>query len=127
MRRLSGGSAFAVDDGADDMAVLPDDFVRLRYSLTEAEVDRYRRLGADAGAALERAVRAVQKGMTEAEAAGLTAKECLSAGIAPGVRLVVLKHDRGTLLVNVDGHKRQLPVAAAAKRRSVWRQRKAGI
>ncbi len=88
VRRLSGGSAFAVDDGADDMPVLPDDFVRLRYSLTEAEVGRYRVLGRDAAAALERAVRAVGKGMTEAEAAGLTARECLSAGIAPIVLLV---------------------------------------
>ncbi len=88
IRRLTAGARFAADDGSAGLPGLPDGFPRLRYALTEAEVERYRALGRDAGAAVENAGRAVEEGMTEADVAALTAAECLKRSIAPIVLLV---------------------------------------
>jgi len=86
--KLCAGGSFASDDGSTGLPALPEGFQRLRYSLTEAEVARYRVLGADASAAIESAARAVEPGMTEAEVAGLLAGRCFSKGLLPVVLLV---------------------------------------
>ncbi|MCK4375542.1 MAG: aminopeptidase P family protein [Candidatus Brocadiae bacterium] len=85
---LAEGSSFAADDASAGLPPLPDDFVRLRYELTEAEIERYRALGEDAARAMENAARAVEKGMTEPEVAALIADGCLKTGILPIVLLV---------------------------------------
>lgn len=88
IQRLSAGARFAADDGSADLPDLGDDFQRLRYSLTEAEIARYRELGSDAGTAMENAAQTVEKGMTESDVAALVASQCLQEGIAPVVLLV---------------------------------------
>jgi len=88
LKRLSKGKAFAADDGSAGLLALPEGFVPLRYSLTEAEVRRYRAIGRDASLAIQSAARAVEKGMTERDVAALTACACTKAGMAPIVLLV---------------------------------------
>lgn len=88
IKGLTDGGTFAADDGSAGLPALPDDFVRLRYALTEAEVERYRALGLDALAAMKHAVRPIQKRMTESHVAALMADECLRLGIVPVVLLV---------------------------------------
>jgi antitoxin VapB len=88
IERLCKGKSLAADDGSAGLPALPQGFARLRYSLTEAEVDRYRALGRDAALALETAARAVEKGMTESDVAARTASQCLTKAISPIVLLV---------------------------------------
>ncbi len=65
-----------------------DDFSDLMMELTESELDRFRALGADAGAALESAARALRPGMTENSAAASLASECWKRDAQPIVILV---------------------------------------
>jgi len=67
----------------DDLAVCA-----LQTPLTDEEIVRYRALGADCGAALGDAMRAVRPGLPEHEIAGLVAGEALARGITPAVLLV---------------------------------------
>jgi len=85
---LAGEGNFAADDAATGLPMLPADFVSLRYELTEAEIERYRKLGLDSQTAVETAARSVEKGMTEADVAALLASECRKRGITPVVALV---------------------------------------
>ncbi len=88
VRRLGTGARFVADDGCAGLPPLPEGFQRLRYMLTGAEVERYRDLGGDATAAMESAARAVERGMTERDAAALISAELRSRGITPIVLLV---------------------------------------
>ncbi len=88
LRRLTAGGRFAADGPDAGLPPLSADFARLRYSLTEAEIGRYRELGRDCAAAMEAAARAVEPGATEADAAGLVARECRARGVNPVVLLV---------------------------------------
>ena len=62
---------------------LPAGFLELRLQLEPEEVERYRRLGADAALALGRALREVSGSSTEQELAGVTARELWKLGIHP--------------------------------------------
>ncbi len=88
LQRLAAGAKVAADDGTAGLPPLPAGFGRLRFSLTEAEVARYRAVGADCRDAMEAAARSVERGMTEAEAAANLAAECRRRGVLPGVVLV---------------------------------------
>jgi Xaa-Pro aminopeptidase len=88
LKKLAARARLAADDGTPGLTPLPAGFCRLRFSLTEAEVDRYRALGADCRDAIESAARAVERGMTEADAAAGLAAECRRRGVLPGVVLV---------------------------------------
>ncbi len=85
--QLSAGGRFAADDGSAGLAALPEDFVKLRYALTPAEVERYRALGGDLAWAIEAAAGSVEGGMTEADAASVLALGCRQVGIVPVVLL----------------------------------------
>jgi Xaa-Pro aminopeptidase len=85
---LCSSGRFAADDGSAGLPPLPGGFTALRFSLTEAEVARYRVLARDAGDAMEAAGRAVTKGMTESEVAGVVADECWKKHIFAPVLLV---------------------------------------
>jgi antitoxin VapB len=88
VKRLCQGKQFAADDGSAGLPALPGSFGALRYSLTEAEVARYRDLGARASLIMEAAAVATEKGMTELQMAGLVALGCRQMGIEPIVLLV---------------------------------------
>lgn len=61
---------------------------RCRYSLTEAEIERYRELGNDAGRAVENAIQIINKGETEIEIARKTRNELAKFKINSVVTLV---------------------------------------
>jgi Xaa-Pro aminopeptidase len=91
-----GGKSFAADpnDSGDfnhfgaGLKKLPDEFNELRWSLTAAEIDRYRAGGKRAAAAIEKACLQIKPGMTEHEIAGLLDNEVHAAGSNPVVTLI---------------------------------------
>ena len=86
----TGGGRFAADAPLEGLEPAPTDaaFDRLRWSLTPAEIDRYRALGRDVACAVEGAARAAAPGETEADAAGRLAGALRAAGCVPWVLLV---------------------------------------
>ncbi len=97
LQRLGAGASLAADDGTPGLPPLPAGFNRLRYSLTEPEVERYRAVGADCRDAMEAATRGVERGMTEADVAANLAAECRRRGVLPGVVLVAADDRRNEL------------------------------
>lgn len=61
---------------------------RCRYELTAAEIERYRNLGRDAGAAVGKAIKSINAGETEIEIARKTRRELAKFNINPVVTLV---------------------------------------
>jgi Xaa-Pro dipeptidase len=62
----------------------------LRFTLSPAEIDRYRALGVDAAGSVEEASLSARPGDTEMEIAGRVAELCTSRGILPLVNLVAV-------------------------------------
>lgn len=71
--------------GTDDLA---SDFARLRWQLTEAELERYRVAGRRVSQAMEAACRSLTPGMKEFEIAALLNQEMEKRGTQPFVTLV---------------------------------------
>jgi antitoxin VapB len=67
---------------------LPDDFVQLRWSLTPAEIQRYRQCGGRASAAIESACRKITPNMTEHQIAGILDEQVRARELLPVVTLV---------------------------------------
>jgi len=76
-RKAVGSMRLAVDAEVPglDAPRLDGDFDRLRWQLTEAEMQRYRALATDAVAAVETVARKTQPGQTENDLAGMLAAE----------------------------------------------------
>lgn len=70
------------------LPALPGDFVRLRWSLTPEEVERYREGGRRASVAMEMACRSIDFGDSEHEIAGTLDYHLRQAGLTPLVTLV---------------------------------------
>ena len=87
---ILGGRKIAADGETFGLPLppLPREFDELRWSLTEAEIERYRNGGRRAAAAMERACREIRQGISENEAAGLLDYEIHRAGLNPLVTLV---------------------------------------
>jgi antitoxin VapB len=68
--------------------VIESMIARCRYSLSEAELQRYRKLGRDAGAVIEQLVRSLEPGQTEKEVARRAADVLAAKGMQPVVALV---------------------------------------
>lgn len=88
LQRLAPGERIASDVPVPGATACPADIARLRWSLTEEEVARYRALGKEVGEALGQACMHVEPGMTEHEVAAGLAEEQFRRGIAPIVVLV---------------------------------------
>ena len=71
--------------GATNMA---GDMARLRWSLIEAEIERYREVGRLTSQALSETGHQIQPGMSEHEIGGLLADKLLAAGVTPAVLLI---------------------------------------
>ena len=71
-----------------DHAPLPGDFRELRLTLTPAERQRYADAGAAAGAAIGRAARRLERGMTEHDAAAILDAEVRHGGLTPTLALI---------------------------------------
>jgi Xaa-Pro aminopeptidase len=122
-RRLLDGLCDASRSASDigDLGLRPAgrEFAPLRFTLTGAEVARYRQLGRDAAFAVEEACRSARPGDSELDVAGRVAEEAQRAGILALVNLVAVddriaryRHPiptrnrlRGTLLVALTGRR----------------------
>jgi len=71
-----------------DAEPLPEDFDRLRWTLTDGEIERYRALAGDVTDAVETVARTVEPGQTEYEVAGEASRELVRRGCLPWVLLV---------------------------------------
>jgi Xaa-Pro aminopeptidase len=85
-QEATGARRIGCDVSADGLTKV--DFAPLRYSLTDAEVARYRTLCAEAAGAVVRVCHAVSPGMSEHEIAAITANELMHGEINPTVLLV---------------------------------------
>ena len=86
--RLIAGRRIVSDNGMLGTPRLENDFVELRYSLTDAEIARYRALGRDCSAAMEAVCREIKKGQKECETAGAISKAFMDCNIHPTVVLI---------------------------------------
>ena len=86
--KLIANRRIVSDDGMLGTPRLERDFVELRYSLTDAEVARYRALGRDCTAAMEEVCAGIKKGQKECEIAGAISRAFLDYNIHPTVVLI---------------------------------------
>ena len=85
-RDVAGG-AIGSDLSGPDVTFLEPAIARLRAPLLPPEIERYRRLGADAGRIAGEVVRRARPGRTERDVAGELAAALMTAGIRPIVLL----------------------------------------
>jgi antitoxin VapB len=90
LAQLTEGLRVGTDVPGTGFADLGGDIARLRWLLTPAEVERFRSLGADAGAAIGESAASVRPGMSEYEIAGLLASATYKRGAVPIVTLVAV-------------------------------------
>lgn len=88
LARLTGGERIAGDVALPGLLPCPTEIARLRRSLTEEEVARYRQLGCEVGEAIGEAATSIHPGMTEYDVAAAIAQEHFRRGIKPIVVLV---------------------------------------
>jgi antitoxin VapB len=88
-RILGNGTALGSDLPVDSAARFIDGaLARLRYRLTDGEIERYRALGRDIGEALGRMARAIEPGLTEQEIARRAGDAVAACGARAVVNLV---------------------------------------
>jgi Xaa-Pro aminopeptidase len=93
LRSLVGKGLVACDVFLPDTRLMAEEIARLRYSLTPAEVDRYRWLGERASQAVERTGMKTRRGEKESEVVGRLCRELWKDRIDP-VGLMVATDDR---------------------------------
>jgi len=76
------------DNGVFSLPQRGADIAPLRFSLTEEEIARYRRVGEDAGEAVADICQSLKQGMTEYQIAGMTSEALMGRGLIPVVILV---------------------------------------
>ncbi len=89
VRQVTGGRV-AADTPAPGLEPLPADFGELRWSLTEAEIERYRWVGEHAGIAMTHALFHLRPGLSERQIAGMLAQTLLGFDMQPTVLLVAV-------------------------------------
>ena len=85
---LIGNAKTASDTGFGGSVKMTEELAELRFSLTDAEVERYREVGRDTEESVRNVCNRVRPGMTENAIAGMVAAELLSRGVTPVVLLV---------------------------------------
>jgi Xaa-Pro aminopeptidase len=88
LERLCRADRAVSDLGSLGLDTAPPSLNRLRYTLLEPEVERFRRLGIDAAEATEAACAAARPGDTELDVSARLAHECRRRRILPLVDLV---------------------------------------
>jgi Xaa-Pro dipeptidase len=88
IRQLCEGKAVGADVWFHHLPNVANELAQVRYTLTEEEMERYRRLGQTAAKALEATCRELQRGWTEHEIAAHLAAKVMREGINPQVLLV---------------------------------------
>ena len=107
---LAGGK-FACDSAVAgfDLARTDGEFDRLRWSLTVAEIERYRGVCRETAECVEAVARGVRRGMTEAELAGRLAGELRARSLTPWVLLVGVDE-------RIERYRHPLPTGKAVQR-----------
>ena len=122
VERLAAGAPVVSDLGQLGLARADASFAALRFTLLPPEIERYRRLGQDAAAAVEAACAEARPGQRERDVAARVVEACVARGIQPLVVLVAgdqrIAHYRHpvptdhvwerTLLVALTGRRRGL-------------------
>jgi Xaa-Pro aminopeptidase len=88
IKLLEDGSTIGTDLPMSSGRVVETEFARLRYQLTDPEIERLRALGMDAGRIVADVARSLVPGMSELEIAHRTACALAACGIHPAVMLV---------------------------------------
>jgi Xaa-Pro aminopeptidase len=88
IERLTHGLRLGADVAQQNAVDLSGELIRLRAPLTDGEIQRYRSLGHDAGAALASVARRLESGMSEYVIAGMIAESAYRIGAVPIVVLV---------------------------------------
>ncbi|MFH1539797.1 MAG: M24 family metallopeptidase, partial [bacterium] len=88
LKEYAGGRRVLTDLPVPNMPDLGPDFWKLTHELTEAEVRRYRFVGAATGRALQKTCKELKPGMEEFEIAARLAANCNAAGVLPVVILI---------------------------------------
>lgn len=88
VRKLVAGRAFGSDIAFPDARVIEDEIARMRYTLSDQEIARYREVGRFCASAVEEVCHRLQPGMTEIEIGGHAAEALLRRGLQPTVLLV---------------------------------------
>lgn len=87
IRAVVGDAALGTDFPLDTAIDISNEVAPLRYVLDPDAVERYRKVGSDAAAAIEEAASSVRPGMTEYEAAANLAAACRQRGLFSSVLL----------------------------------------
>ncbi|MCJ7774352.1 MAG: M24 family metallopeptidase [Desulfobacterales bacterium] len=88
IKSLTSGRRIATETFREGNTLLKNDFVALRYELTESEIERYRWLGKQCGLAIESVARELIPGMSEHEIEAAMAQKLMAGKILPVVLLV---------------------------------------
>ena len=88
LKNLASGLKYGADVPREGARIVKEDFARLRYDLTENEIERYRWLGQHTAAAVEAVAREIQPGMNEYEIEAAMAAKMLADNIFPTVLLI---------------------------------------
>jgi Xaa-Pro aminopeptidase len=88
VERLAGKGKAASDTGFAGSAKMAGELAELRFSLTEAEMERYRKVGRDTEESVRSVCKRVEPGMTEHAIAGMVAEELYFRGVTPVVLLI---------------------------------------
>ena len=88
VKELLGQGTAASDTGFAGTKAMSAPLAELRFSLTDSEIERYRRVGKDTAESLAAVCRKIGPGMTENAIAGMVAEGLYSRGLTPVVLLI---------------------------------------
>ncbi len=88
VRKKAAGLRLGSDIAQDEARVMDGKIAKLRFSLLEPEIHRYRQLGRDCAVAMTETCKKLRPGLTEFEVAGDVSARLLAAAIIPQVVLV---------------------------------------
>lgn len=109
VRELTEGGPLGSDIPFPNAVVMPEEIAGLRYSLTPAEVVRYRWLGAKTAAAVEKTLSEARPGEKESEVVGRLSQELWKDRIDP-VGLMAAADDR------IERYRHPIPTEQRSKR-----------
>lgn len=90
IKQLCSGKLVGGDMSMDGVTNVAEKMAELRYILTDQEVERYRHLGKQCGEAIGKVCKAMKRGMSEFEIAGVMSSELYSRGVDPVVLLIAV-------------------------------------
>lgn len=90
IKEISKGGRIGSDINFPGTVLISDQFKKIRYSLLEPEIKRYRRLGKEVTEAVAEVCRSIKPGMDEYEIEAMTSASLRARGILPTVLLIAV-------------------------------------